>query len=32
VFALTETLSHLERLEGLGRARRIEGRPVRFTA
>jgi glyoxylase-like metal-dependent hydrolase (beta-lactamase superfamily II) len=32
VFALTETLSHLERLEALGRAQRLEGRPVRFTA
>jgi glyoxylase-like metal-dependent hydrolase (beta-lactamase superfamily II) len=32
VFALTETLSHLERLEALGRARRIESRPVRFSA
>jgi glyoxylase-like metal-dependent hydrolase (beta-lactamase superfamily II) len=32
VFALTETLSHLERLEALGRAERVEGDPVRFTA
>jgi glyoxylase-like metal-dependent hydrolase (beta-lactamase superfamily II) len=32
VFALTETLAHLERLEALGRAERHEGHPVRFTA
>lgn len=29
-FALTETLAHLERLVRLGRARRVEGLPVRF--
>jgi glyoxylase-like metal-dependent hydrolase (beta-lactamase superfamily II) len=32
VFALTETLAHLERLVRLGRAERLEGRPVRFAA
>jgi glyoxylase-like metal-dependent hydrolase (beta-lactamase superfamily II) len=31
-FALTETLAHLERLVRLGRAERVEGRPVRFAA
>ena len=32
MFAVTETLSHLERLVALGRAERLEGSPVRFTA
>jgi glyoxylase-like metal-dependent hydrolase (beta-lactamase superfamily II) len=31
-FALTESLSHLERLVRLGRAQRVEGLPVRFAA
>jgi glyoxylase-like metal-dependent hydrolase (beta-lactamase superfamily II) len=31
-FALTETVAHLERLVRLGRARRLEGHPVRFAA
>lgn len=31
-FAMTETIAHLERLVRLGRARRFEGRPVRFGA
>jgi glyoxylase-like metal-dependent hydrolase (beta-lactamase superfamily II) len=32
LFALTESLAHLERLVRLGRAERLEGRPVRFAA
>jgi glyoxylase-like metal-dependent hydrolase (beta-lactamase superfamily II) len=31
-FALTESLAHLERLVRLGRARRVDGLPVRFSA